>query len=54
MGSTKNTKRGEKMVSIGDTGSVAKYANASFFKKKDEEAVKFLKKHPVPAEFWKV
>ncbi len=54
MGNIKNTKKGEKMVSIADTGSAAKYANAPFFKKKDEEAIKFLKKHPIPAEFWKV
>lgn len=54
MGNIKNTKKSGKAVSMEDAGSLAKYANAPFFKKKDEEAVKFLKKHPVPVDFWKV
>ena len=37
---------------IRQTGSVAQYSNSSFFKKKDEKAKKFLKKHPVPGAFW--
>lgn len=54
MGNIKNVKKGEKMLSIDNVGSLAKYAKSAFFKKKDEEAIKFLKKHPVPVDFWKV
>lgn len=52
MGNIKIKKKAEKLISSQD-GSVAKYANAPFFKKKDEEAITFLKKHPIPADFWK-
>ena len=31
----------------------AKYSASSFFKKKNEEAAAFLKKHPIPKEFIK-
>lgn len=27
------------------------YSNSSFFKKKNEEAIDFLKKHPIPKEY---
>ncbi|WP_316815495.1 hypothetical protein [Pedobacter nyackensis] len=53
MGNIKNKKKAEKVVSTEDVGSVVKYANAPFFKKKDEEAIAFLKKHPIPVDFWK-
>ncbi|SMC60897.1 hypothetical protein [Pedobacter nyackensis] len=53
MGNIKNKKKTEKVVSTQDVGSVVKYANAPFFKKKDEEAITFLKKHPIPVDFWK-
>jgi len=33
-------------------GSVTRYSDAAFFKKKDEKAKKFLEKHPVPNTFW--
>ena len=29
------------------------YSNSTFFKKKNEEAIEFLKKHPIPKEFLK-
>lgn len=54
MRNTKNDKKIEKILSIDNVGSLTKYANAPFFRKKDEEAIKFLKKHPVPVDFWKV
>lgn len=31
----------------------AKYNASSYFKKKNEEAAEFLKKHPIPKEFIK-
>ncbi|MDB4902358.1 MAG: hypothetical protein JWQ63_1639 [Mucilaginibacter sp.] len=31
----------------------AKYSASTFFKKKNEEAAAFLKKHPIPREFIK-
>jgi len=31
----------------------AKYSDSLFFKKKNEEAIAFLKKHPIPKEFIK-
>ena len=53
MGNIKNKKKIGKVVSTQDIGSVVKYTNAPFFKKKDEEAIIFLEKHPVPIDFWK-
>jgi hypothetical protein len=53
MGNIKSSKKTGK-VSGQDVGAVTKYANAPFFKKKDEEAIKFLKKHPIPVDFWKI
>jgi hypothetical protein len=53
MGNIKNKNKIGKVVSTQDIGSVVKYTNAPFFKKKDEEAIIFLEKHPVPIDFWK-
>lgn len=33
--------------------SSIKYAESPFFKKKDQEAISFLEKHPIPNTFWK-
>lgn len=30
-----------------------KYSESPFFKKKDQDAVNFLEKHPIPNTFWK-
>ncbi|MGK6353508.1 hypothetical protein [Parapedobacter sp. DT-150] len=48
----KNKKKAQDKKDVQQTGSVAQYSNSTFFKKKDEEAKKFLKKHPVPNTFW--
>lgn len=53
MGNIKNSKKMNKVVSNQNIDAVAKYSDAPFFKKKDEAAIKFLKKHPVPTDFWK-
>ncbi|MNL58539.1 hypothetical protein D3C87_1821850 [compost metagenome] len=50
MGNIKNKKKIGKVVSTQDIGSVVKYTDAPFFKKKDEEAIIFLEKHPVPID----
>ena len=49
----KNSKKTEKAAPVQEMGALAKYSNAPFFKKKNEEAIKFLKAHPIPASFWK-
>lgn len=33
--------------------STITYSESPFFKKKDQEAKKFLEKHPIPNTFWK-
>jgi len=48
----KSKDKQNKKNDIRKTGSVAQYANSSFFKEKDEKAKKFLEKHPVPRAFW--
>ncbi len=47
-----NKKKVQNKKNIQQIGSVAQYSNSAFFKKKDEEAKKFLKQHPVPDKFW--
>lgn len=49
----KTNKKAEKVAPIQEVSALEKYSNAPFFKKKDEDAVKFLKEHPIPANFWK-
>lgn len=52
MGNKKDTPKDLGKKEAQQTGTVGQYANSSFFKKKDEEAKKFLKKNPVPNTFW--
>jgi hypothetical protein len=54
MKNIKGNKKQDKVISNQNADSLAKYTNAPFFKKKDEEAIQFLKKHPLPSDFWKV
>jgi len=51
MGNHKDKKKAQKKETK-QTGSVAQYSNSTFFKRKDEEAKKFLEKHPIPSSFW--
>ena len=39
--------------SSNDERKIVKYANSTFFEKKDEDAIAFLKKHPIPKELIK-
>ena len=50
-----NLKNGKKIPfdKLSSQERQAKYSASPFFKKKNEEAVAFLKKHPIPKEFIK-
>lgn len=51
-----NTDNNKKNKSIDDVAALERqriYNNSTFFKKKNEEAIEFLKKHPIPKEFLK-
>lgn len=48
----KGKKKTQNKKETKQTGSVAQYSNSTFFKRKDEEAKKFLEKHPIPSSFW--
>lgn len=52
MDRNKNKQKAKDTKDIRQVGSVAEYADSAFFKKKDEQAKKFLEKHPVPNTFW--
>jgi hypothetical protein len=54
MDNLKSDKKTERIATLKNVDASDKYANAPFFKKKDEEAIRFLKKHPVPPDFWKI
>jgi hypothetical protein len=41
------------LKSSSDEQRIKKYADSAFFKKKDADAIAFLKKHPIPKDFIK-
>ncbi len=53
MGNNKVAKKNDAVHKSAEQSKLSKYANAPFFKKKDEDAIEFLKNHPLPTEFFK-
>ncbi|MDP9076724.1 MAG: hypothetical protein M3O71_04810 [Bacteroidota bacterium] len=52
MSTLKNDKKTE-FDKLSSQERQAKYSESTFFKKKNEEAAAFLKKHPIPEKFIK-
>lgn len=51
--SSLNKNKGTAFDKLSPQERQAKYSSSSFFKKKNEDAVAFLKEHPIPKEFIK-
>lgn len=51
--STQKTKKGKSIDELTAQERQAIYNSSPYFKKKHEEAVEFLKKHPIPKEYLK-